>query len=267
MRLKQSLLTHHRVGEERNGDTVTSGRIDYLLSRQKEHLKFHKLCRRIVSKITVISSWMAEAVPLDRYVGCIVTAACLLGRGIHGCPTELEWLQDIQDHLTRKRVMDAVGWEVEYSSRMSLWIMIHSMVLRIRTPPEHQLSLLGIRNRTPLEQHSMLGTGGLFQPPSLSTIHTIRTFLQTLTSFDINFRINDFGPLGPGRGFRGRDNFRIVTLKIPQTIDLLRQYHEGLFQASRESQEVLLKILWDVQREAFKSRPMTVAPPLVYLSK
>lgn len=276
--LRRALLTYRR---ERNDDdddntTTAAGRqVDSLLSRQKEHLRFHKHCRRIISRITVLSLWTEDLadccntkgdLPLDRYVGCLITVACLLGRGIHGCPTESDWLRNVRHRLLppRPRRNAVPGAPAAW---MSLWILVHGTILRTRAPPEHHLRLLGMAE--PADSRG--GGGGLFRPASPDAVCKILAFVGTLPVFscrDINFSVDEFGPLGPT--FRGRDDRRLVVLKIQRAVELLRGPEEGVWPQDsggvREEAELQLERLWSVQREVFKSRPMSVAPPQVYLS-
>jgi len=254
---------------------ANTGQVASSLSRQRDNLRFHKICKKIISGVMSIDHWVNEIktinnrtneIPLNRYIGNIICATCLLGHRIHGSPTELDWIQMVEKKLYVSSIV------IESSAWYSLWAMLHSMVLRTVPLLEDQLLLLGIDRQ---ELHANIGSSeqkdsrGLFCSPSSSIIRATVALLETI-SFkhkQINFRINDFGPLG---AFRGRDRLRHVTLDIDEISVLLQIMIPETNSCENAYSEVIRPMLssfFDVQSQVFKSQPMTVAPPVVILSK
>jgi len=123
-----NLSCHRNSAHVPNTDQV-----DLFLSRQRDNLKFHKVCKKIISGVMSIDHWVNEIepinnrtneIPLNRYIGNIICATCLLGHRIHGSPTELDWIQMVERHLYVSSTV------VELSAWYSLWIMLHRMVLQ-----------------------------------------------------------------------------------------------------------------------------------------
>jgi len=266
-----SILNCHRE----TVNVAITGQVGVFLSRQKDHLKFHKIYRTIISDVMSIDHWVNEMkftgnptdeISLNEYIGTIICAMCLLGHNIHGSPTELDWMK-----MLRKKLDDS-SKVIKSSVWYSMYVLFHSMVLRTVPLLEDQLVLLGVDRQEfqadngNSEQKNSVGP--LFHSPSSSMIRATLAFLESnLWSYrKLNFRINDFGPLGP---FRGRDGFRNVTLDMNEIKVLLQiMIHETNHCGNKYSEVIspMLLSFFDVQSQAFKSQPMTVAPPVVALS-
>jgi len=255
------------------------GVVSVLLSRQHEHLKFHKIYRIIISN--VIDRWLNipevcagaphpnPTILLNKYIAGIICATCLLGNRIHGSPSELDWMQKLENNLYLN------PGENDSSTWYSLWIMLHSTMLRTIPLLEDQLLLLGISTHESLTDTALSewkdhrGITILpFRPPPSNVVRAMDAFIKNITqSRMIDFKIPDFGPLG---NFRGRDRIHHVVLNIGEIGDLLLATTDTDYlrdNAYLETMRPMLSSLFHVQSQVFKSQPMTVAPPIVTLSE
>ena len=236
-------------------------------------------------------------VTLERYVGDVLCAFYLMGHSaaniIEGGPSENHWMDAIEAELPCLTTSQLDEFEpqtplgVTASTWYRCWIFVQSSLLRIAHFTWGQQIRLGIASPMPTSSSSQgildVAEGSLLRPHKPFAGREKSSFMRRLTQVT-NFRplrvtFNDFGPLGPS--FRGRDLIQSHTI-YPATAMGVIIYFDGLnpeeyakytqgpiptflpfLRNWSASQDAVIQWLLELHTESSKTRPMTVAPPLV----
>lgn len=236
-------------------------------------------------------------VTLERYVGDVLCAFYLMGHSaasiIDGGPTENDWIDAIEAELP---CLTTAHWDefepkaplgVTASTWYRCWIFVQSTLLRIAHFTWGQQIQLGIASPMPTSSSSQgildVSEGSLLRPHKPFAgceKSSIMRRLTLVTNFGpLRVTFNDFGPLGPS--FRGRDLIQSHTIYPATTMGVII-YFDGLnpeeyakctqgpipsflpfLRNWSASQDTVIQWLLELHTESSKSRPMTVAPPLV----
>ena len=236
-------------------------------------------------------------ITLNRYIGDVLCAFYRMGHSaaniIEGGPTESDWIEAIKSELPCLTIADGLDeFEVNIPVGVSAstwyrcWILVHSSLLRIGHFTSAQQIRLGIATLLPhaggsnavhdsllIPHHPFIGCGKKSLLRRLSLVANFEALRVTY---------NDFGPLGPS--FRGRDLIQSHTIYPASAIGViihfesfntnLTEYEEyiqhGILPAQSSflrqwisGQDAVIHWLFELHEESNKSRPITVASPII----
>ena len=185
---------------------------------------------------------------LDVYSGHVLCTACLSSNTrilllCHG-ESEVEWMNRVHQGIVAAREMESL-YNVQKmdhcanpasSSLMewyNLWILLHSMVLRVLCAPIggfRMSELLGMSSPADSATTDIAAVYP-FAPPDETILHHLQSLLQLVVMRSTHsrrhrnnilyvpkFTTYDFGPLGP---FRGRDRPRSILVCVQDLMDVL----------------------------------------------
>lgn len=218
-------------------------------------------------------------IQLQHYIGDVLCAYYLMGHSISGIveggPTESAWIDTL---LLEANVNTRVA-----TNSYHAWIYLHSTLLRIAPFTWEQQKHLGIALPTSAYTSSLdVAKGSLLRPhlPFYCGRHNnhakrvqLWEALRNLGSH--RTKLNSFGRLGPT--FRGRDLIRSQTVfpsgclgvsrdlfnMNPDEYSNVAELSPFLRSWASSSDESTISWLLFMHIEAGRTRPMTVAPPLV----
>jgi hypothetical protein len=229
------------------------------------------------------------SVSLERYLGDVLIACYLMAHSIaglvrEGAPTEANWVQQLQDTVFSPPPsldtdddffdddsdddyeeqqqqqcpprLDAAGW-------YHVWVYYHSTLLRISLLTRDQQERLGIDDSSGIPL-----PGGLVQPHAPfygSRMQLMLISVQPRAA--MRTTLNQFGPLGPA--FRGRDE---MTSRVMEADDIVYGINSAISTGMASASLLppnpqVLQWMRGLYQECRRTRPMTVAPPLVTIEE
>ena len=173
---------------------------------------------------------------LARYMGDVLCVTYLMNQShlriVEGGPSNDSFLRKLR-HLPHG------------SSCYRSWVYIHSSILRRKSFSRRQRDRLGIPEYSGLSE---------IIPTDLYVNNHFMASVLTLV-------YSDFGPLGPA--FRGRDNVRLADISYQ---NLFGFWMSTTSTETAASQRVV-DLLMTIHEQSRKTRPMTVRPPIVRLTR
>jgi hypothetical protein len=217
------------------------------------------------------------SVHLQQYIGDVLCAYYLMGHSVSGIveggPSEDAWMDSVLSEARSTRQNAARSYRA--------WIYLHSTLLRMAPFAWSQQALLGIASPASAYTSSLDVARGSLLRPHLPFACGLKNHDKRAQVWDalrtcapLRMTLNDFGRLGPT--FRGRDLIQSQTVFPSSCIGVTREFCSmttndyanvnalsPFLTSWCSGEESVITWLLFLHREAGKTRPMTVAPPLV----
>ena len=223
-------------------------------------------------------------VKIERYIGDVLCAYYMMGHVsaglVEGGPTEEQWIDSLSEDIGCLDLVDSCAADnltpqgVPSSAWYRAWIFLHSNLLRNAPFTTKQQARLGIHSTA--DQEANVPLQGAPVPFAGCKKAGLMRGLSRISNFEsIRITYKDFGRLGPT--FRGRDLIQTQTIyplspigtvvafetlspleysrKENETLEFLRQW--------RDEGDHVIRWMLQMHEESYKTRPMTVSPPLV----